>query len=98
MRKLWKSGFSFIPTSYKIDLKTVREGRTHARASRYGKAMRDQRKPMATTDAVKDKTCVDQIGFGWSLVCAGPGLAGPRPSKPRASMKTFHVMFLTIGL
>ena len=33
---------------------------------------------MATTDAVKDKTCVDQIGFGWSLVCAGPGLAGPR--------------------
>ena len=53
---------------------------------------------MATTDAVKDKTCVDQIGFGWSLVCAGPGLAGPRPSKPQASMKTFHVMFLTIGL
>ena len=56
-----------------------------------------KRKPMATTDAVKDKTCVDQIGFGWSLVCAGLGLAGPRPSKPRASMKTSHVI-LTIGL
>ena len=98
MRKLWKSSFSFISTSYKIALKTAREGGTHARASRYGKAMRNQRKPMATTDAVKDKTCVDQIGFGWSLVCAGLGLAGPRPSKPRASMKTFHVMFLTIGL
>ena len=90
--------FSFISASYKIALKTAREGGTHARASRYGKAMRNQRKPMATTDAVKDKTCVDQIGFGWSLVCAGLGLAGPRPSKPRASMKTFHVMFLTIGL
>ena len=53
---------------------------------------------MAITDAVTDETCVDQIGFGWSLVCAGLGMASPRPSKPRASVKTFHVMFLTIGL
>ena len=53
---------------------------------------------MATTDAVKDKTCVDQIGFGWSLVCAGPGLAGPQPSKAQASMKNFRAMLLTIGL
>ena len=41
MRKLWKSGFSFISTSYKIALRTAREGGTHARASRYGKAMRN---------------------------------------------------------
>ena len=54
MRKLWEKKnpsfkcyekameiwFSVISTSYKIALKTVREGGTHARASRYGKAMR----------------------------------------------------------
>ena len=44
---------------------------------------------MATTDAVKDKTCVDQIGFGWSLVCAGPSLAGYFISQPRPARGWF---------
>ena len=40
-------------------------------------------KPMATTDAFKEKTCIDSIGFERSLAGAGPGLAGPRLPRPK---------------
>ena len=70
MRKLWKSVFSFNSTSYKIALRTARQGGVHTRASRYGKAMGKQWETHGPLQR-------ENLLFNW--IRAAPGLRGPRP-------------------